>query len=136
LNDDTCLDYSDMCAAYDDDLRRQLAAARRMAGEQWQRALAAEKIKQWAEEAVTRNHRAWCYYQEKIDTALDGCRQLDEHGDNFYGAHVEILRLRERHDSLLRWQQEALPVLRYLLTLLPTVVEVPESVRNLLRRAE
>jgi hypothetical protein len=137
LDDNTCLDYSDMCAAYDEDLRRQLAAARRMAGEQWQRAIAAEKGEREAREAATLIHYNWRYYREKIDKALEGCRRIDEHGDNFYGAHMEILRLRDRHDSLLRWQHEALPVLRFLVGLVEQKgIEIPESIRRLLHKAE
>jgi hypothetical protein len=41
-----------------------------------------------------------------------------------------------RADELLAWQQEAVPVLSFLLTLVPAGAEVPESVWRLLERGE
>jgi len=49
---------------------------------------------------------------------------------------AEVASLRSRVAELERWQGEAVPVLSFLLTLVPADVEVPESVWKLLERGE
>lgn len=51
-------------------------------------------------------------------------------------AEAEVASLRSRVAELERWQGEAVPVLGFLLTLVPADVEVPESVWKLLERGE
>lgn len=116
---------------------RSLAAARRMAGEQWKRAVTAETLEQKLRDQAVVNGYHWTFFVEKIRKPLAGVRKYDSLGDPYYPDDLEIQLLRDRYDALLRWQQEALPVLRYLVTLAEhAVTEIPESIRLLLRRAE
>lgn len=62
----------------------------------------------------------------------EACRFVRERDE----ARAEVSRLRSRVAELERWQGEAVPVLSFLLTLVPADVKVPESVWKLLERGE
>lgn len=80
-------------------LREQVAEARRMAGEQLERALTAETLEAKLRDQAVVNGYTWTYFVEKIRKPLAGVRKYDSLGDPYYPDDLEIQLLVERYEK-------------------------------------